>query len=65
MFPKALIDVPESELSEQSKAQRDKFLQLGHSIKHLLLLETGDVVFDPELSNLDALNKAISDWDDD
>ena len=60
-FPKALVDVPESQLSEESRRQRDRLLKLGHDLKHLILLEDGEVRFDPELSDYDAFTQSFSD----
>lgn len=58
-YPKTLIDLAESELSEESKKQRDKLISLGYELKHLILLEDGEVRFDPELSDYDAFNQSF------
>lgn len=57
-YPRVLIDVAEDELSEESKKQRDKLLTLGYELKHLILLEDGEVRFDPELSDNDAYSQS-------
>jgi|LakMenE18May11ns_1017448.scaffolds.fasta_scaffold7510858_1 hypothetical protein len=58
-FPKALTEISEADLSEESKLQRDKLLKLGYDIKHLILLEDGEVIFDPELSDYDAFTQSF------
>lgn len=58
-FPKPIIEVPETELDEKSKKERDELLANGYQLKHLLLLEDGSVVFDPELSDYDAFTQVF------
>ena len=62
-FPKPLIDIPENELSEQTKEQRDKMVKLGYDIRHLVLIESGEVLFDPELSDYDAFTQSAAKYE--
>src|SRR5438105_401177 len=50
----SLTDVPDAELSESARRERDQFIASGYSARHLVLGPSGKVFFDPELCDADA-----------
>jgi hypothetical protein len=55
-----LIDIPENQLSEETKKQRDHLIQLGHKVQHLVVCENGQILFDPALVDAESFSESFN-----